>query len=103
MSAPIDDLPELPESTSPSRPSDETDQVLFERLNSAFAECNSPEAAEILGKLCRRYGMSRIARKTTLCRPQIYTTFSKKGNPTLRSLVAVCHAMGLTVRFSKEK
>jgi len=41
--------------------------------------------------------MMQVARKSGLCREQLYRSFSEQGNPTLRNLLAVLDALGLTL------
>ena len=40
-------------------------------------------------------GMAQIAEQTGLSREQLYRSFSKKGNPTLKTTLAVMSALGI--------
>jgi probable addiction module antidote protein len=48
-----------------------------------------------LGVVARTKGMAQIAEQTGLSREQLYRSFSKKGNPTLRTTLAVMRALGI--------
>ena len=56
--------------------------------------------AKALGVVARAHGMTQIARKTGLSREQLYRSFSDKGNPTLKTTLAVMRALDvdMTVR-----
>jgi len=51
--------------------------------------------AKALGVVARAKGMSDIALQTGLSREQLYRSFSDKGNPTLKTTLAVMKALGL--------
>jgi probable addiction module antidote protein len=53
-----------------------------------------------LGVVARAKGMAQIAEQTGLSREQLYRSFSQRGNPTLRTTLAVMNALGvqLTVK-----
>ncbi|WP_404831091.1 helix-turn-helix domain-containing transcriptional regulator [Endozoicomonas euniceicola] len=40
-------------------------------------------------------------KKTGLSREQLYRSFSDQGNPTLKTLLAVCSALGMTLNIGK--
>lgn len=44
-------------------------------------------------------GIAKIAKKAHLGRESLYKTLSSKGNPSLSTLTALAHAMGLELRF----
>ena len=48
-----------------------------------------------LGVVARAKGMAQIASQTGLSREQLYRSFSKKGNPTLKTTLAVMRALGI--------
>ena len=48
-----------------------------------------------LGVVARTKGMAQIAEQTGLSREQLYRSFSKKGNPTLKTTLAVMRALGV--------
>ena len=51
--------------------------------------------AKALGTIARAKGMTQLAKETGLTRNQLYNTFSEKGNPTLKTMLAVMRAVGL--------
>ena len=55
----------------------------------------SDEAAHALGVVARAKGMTQIANETGLSREQLYRSFSEKGNPTLKTTLAVMKALGV--------
>ncbi len=48
-----------------------------------------------LGVVARAKGMAQIASQTGLSREQLYRSFSTKGNPTLKTTLAVMKALGV--------
>jgi probable addiction module antidote protein len=50
-----------------------------------------------LGVVARAKGMAQIAQQTGLSREQLYRSFSEKGNPTLKTTLAVMQALGITL------
>ena len=71
----------------------------LEDIGSFMAEAFDTEdagyIAHALGVVARAKGMSEIARDTGLSREQLYRSFSAKGNPTLKTTLAVMKALGL--------
>ena len=53
--------------------------------------------ATALGIAARAEGMTELAKKTGLSREQLYRSFSEKGNPTLKSVLAVTKALGIKI------
>jgi probable addiction module antidote protein len=51
--------------------------------------------AHALGVVARAKGMAQIASQTGLSREQLYRSFSEKGNPTLKTTLAVMNALGV--------
>jgi len=59
-------------------------------------ETNDPAyIAHALGVVARAKGMSEIASRTGLSREQLYRSFSTKGNPTLKTTLAVMKALNI--------
>lgn len=56
---------------------------------------DSAYIAKALGVVARAKGMAHIAAQTGLSREQLYRSFSEKGNPTLKTTLAVMKALGL--------
>ncbi|PWW36928.1 putative addiction module antidote protein [Idiomarina loihiensis] len=56
--------------------------------------------ANAIGIAARTKGMTELAQKTGLSREQLYRSFSEKGNPTLKSVLAVTKALGIKITAS---
>jgi len=69
----------------------------------AFETDDPAYIAHALGVVARAKGMSEIASRTGLSREQLYRSFSAKGNPTLKTTLAVMKALNikLTARVQK--
>jgi len=75
----------------------ETDEMISTFMNEAFKTGDATYIAHAIGTAARAKSMIQVARESGLCREQLYRSFSKQGNPTLRSLLAVLDALGLTL------
>lgn len=51
--------------------------------------------AKALGVVARAKGMTELAKETGLSREQLYRSFSERGNPTLKTMLAVMRALGV--------
>ena len=58
--------------------------------------------AKALGVVARAKGMTNIAAETGLSREQLYRSFSEKGNPTLKTTLAVMKALGIELTLKKK-
>lgn len=56
---------------------------------------DTPYIAKALGVVARAKGMTELARETGLSREQLYRSFSERGNPTLKTMLAVMRALGV--------
>ena len=76
--------------------------------NDAFPECELKSGmdealvvgdtrtfVELLGRMARQEGMSRVAQETGLAREALYRALSSKGNPEFATIVKVTSALGL--------
>lgn len=63
-------------------------------LAEAFETNDAAYIAHALGVVARAKGMAQIAGLTGLSREQLYRTFSERGNPTLKTILAVMNALG---------
>jgi probable addiction module antidote protein len=61
----------------------------------AFQTNDDAYIAHALGVVARAKGMAQIAGQTGLSREQLYRSFSEKGNPTLKTTLAVMKALGV--------
>ena len=64
-------------------------------LADALETGDSAYVAKALGVVARAKGMTELARETGLSREQLYRSFSDRGNPTLKTLLAVTRALGV--------
>jgi probable addiction module antidote protein len=55
--------------------------------------------ADALGVIARAKGMADIAKQTGLSRETLYRTLSQKGNPNLKTLMAIVDALGVELRL----
>ncbi len=61
----------------------------------AFKTQDAAFIAHALGIVARAKGMAQIAEQTGLSREQLYRSFSKNGNPTLKTTFAVMKTLGI--------
>ena len=59
----------------------------------AFASGDAGFIADAVGIVARAKGMREIAKATGLSREQLYRSFSRKGNPTLKTTLEVLSAL----------
>jgi len=64
-------------------------------LEAAMDEDDAETFLLALRQVAQAHGMSELARKTGFGRESLYKTLSGTGNPELRTLNRVLHAMGL--------
>jgi probable addiction module antidote protein len=72
-----------------------SDEAIAIFMSEAFQTRDSRYIAHALGVVARAKGMAQIARRTGLSREQLYRSFSKNGNPTLKTTLAVMKALGI--------
>ena len=71
------------------------DEEIAVFMADALETGDSAYIAKALGVIARAKGMSTISQQTGLSREQLYRSFSDKGNPTLKTTLAVMKALGL--------
>lgn len=64
-------------------------------LADALDTGDSAYIAKAMGVVARAKGMTELAKETGLAREQLYKSFSERGNPTLKTVLAVMHALGV--------
>lgn len=64
-------------------------------MSDAFQTGDASYIAKALGVVARAKGMTDLARESGVTREQLYRSFSEKGNPTLKTLMAVMSALGV--------
>jgi probable addiction module antidote protein len=72
-----------------------SDKAIAAFMADAFASEDAGYIAHALGVVARAKGMTEIAGQTGLSREQLYRSFSAKGNPTLKTTIAVMKALGV--------
>ena len=73
----------------------DTPEEIAAYLEAAFEEGDPAFFTHALGIVARAKGMAQIADETGLSREQLYRSFSEKGNPTLKTTLAVMNALGV--------
>lgn len=71
------------------------DEEIAVFMAEAFETGDAAYIAKALGVVARAKGMTEISRKTGLSREQLYRSFSERGNPTLKTTLAVMRALGV--------
>jgi len=71
------------------------DEEIATFMADAFETGDAAYVAKALGVVARAKGMAEIARQTGLSREQLYRSFSERGNPTLKTTLAVMRALGV--------
>lgn len=69
----------------------------------AFETGDASYIAKALGVVARAEGMSNVAKQTGLSREQLYRSFSEDGNPTLKTILTVMQALGLSITTKLQK
>jgi probable addiction module antidote protein len=72
-----------------------SDEAIAAFMAEAFQTNDAGYIAHALGVVARAKGMAQIAGQTGLSREQLYRSFSAKGNPTLKTTLAVMDALGI--------
>jgi probable addiction module antidote protein len=72
-----------------------SDQAIATFMAEAFQTNDVAYISHALGVVARAKGMAQIAGQTGLSREQLYRSFSEKGNPTLKTTLAVMKALGV--------
>ena len=79
-------------------------QVIASYLNTVFEEGNSDELIVALGHITKAIGMTKIAEKTGMSRPSLYTALSEGAKPQFETIHKVLKAIGgpIQVKVSGE-
>ncbi len=64
-------------------------------MTDAFETGDAAYIAKAFGVVARAKGMTEIAEETGFSREQLYRSFSEKGNPTLKTILAVMQVIGI--------
>ncbi len=76
-------------------------------LNAVLADDDDHENLEdrfllALRDVAKAHGFSNIAKSTDLNRQNLYKAISENGNPELRTLTSLLHALGMRISITKE-
>ena len=74
-----------------------SDEAAAVFMAEAFETGDAAYIAHALGVVARARGMTRIAQESGLSREQLYRSFSERGNPTLKTTLAVMKALGIAL------
>lgn len=66
-------------------------------ISDALETGDSAYIAKAMGVMARAQGMAELAQKTGLSRESLYRSFSEKGNPTLKTVLAVMKALDIDI------
>ena len=71
----------------------EADKTLAAYLAAAFQTGDAAIIAHALGVAARAKGMSQVAEVSGCAREQLYRSLSRRGNPTLKTVLAIMNAL----------
>jgi probable addiction module antidote protein len=74
-----------------------SDEAIAIFMAEALQTNDAAYISHALGVVARAKGMAQIAAQTGLSREQLYRSFSRKGNPTLKTTLTVMKALGITL------
>ena len=80
-----------------------SDKAIAVFMAEAFATHDARYIAHALGVVARARGMAQIANETGLSREQLYRSFSRNGNPTLKTTLAVMKALGIELTAKRAR
>ena len=79
----------------------DSEEAIQHYINEAVATGHAGFIADSLGVIARAKGMSNLAKETGLSRESLYRSLSEDGNPNLKTLLAVCKALGVSMNIGK--
>jgi probable addiction module antidote protein len=87
----------IPEKLTSYDPAEDlgSDEAIAVFMAEALQTSDVAYISHALGVVARAKGMAQIASQTGLSREQLYRSFSAKGNPTLKTTLAVMKALGV--------
>ncbi|HGF7522220.1 addiction module antidote protein [Vibrio cincinnatiensis] len=68
-------------------------------LDEAVETGDAAFISQSLGVIARAKGMTALSEETGLSRETLYRTLSVKGNPNLKTLIAITNALGVSVKI----
>ena len=72
-------------------------------INEALATDDAGYIARAMGVVGRARGMTGLARETGLSREQLYRSLSERGNPTLKTVLAVLKELGVEISLVERR
>ena len=72
-----------------------SDAAIAAFIAGTFESADAGYIAHALGVVARAKGMAQIAGETGLSREWLYRSFSERGNPTLKTTLAVMKVLGI--------
>jgi probable addiction module antidote protein len=81
----------------------ENEESIAVFLADALETGDTAYIAKAMGVVARAKGMTALSRETGLSREQLYRSFSEKGNPTLKNMLAVMRALGVDMTVKPHK
>jgi probable addiction module antidote protein len=79
----------------------ETPADAVDCIQDALETENQAVIASAFGAVSKSMGMTLISQKTGLSREHLYRSFSENGNPTLKTMLAVLSALGVSLTAEK--
>jgi probable addiction module antidote protein len=73
-----------------------------EYLAAALEEAELPGGQSALRHIAEAQGMTAVAARAGIPRESLYRALSPKGNPTIKTFLAVVHGAGLHLEVSRE-
>lgn len=74
-----------------------SDDAIAAFVSDAFETEDAGYIAHALGIVAKAKGMAQLAAETGLSREQLYRSLGDNGNPTLRTLLSVTKALGISL------
>ncbi len=80
----------------------ENPQMALDALNSCMKDGDMEMLLVTLRHIAKGKGVAELAEATGLQKNTLYRTLSSRGNPNLRTLLSICGALGVAVRFEAQ-
>lgn len=77
-------------------------QMALDALNSCMKDGDMEMLLVTLRHIAKGKGVAELAEATGLQKNTLYRTLSSRGNPNLRTLLSICGALGVAVRFEAQ-
>ncbi|MFN2330107.1 MAG: addiction module antidote protein, partial [Chromatocurvus sp.] len=75
----------------------DTEDAVAGYLAEALETNDAEFIAEAIGTVARARGMTQLAKTSGMSREQLYRSFGRGGNPTLKTMLRVMKAMNVTL------